>query len=429
MFSSHRHADLLHFIAQKESKCLELRSQLVAHESELLQLKQKWERIVHHEFGRTVGTYSPAPPQITAQGAASMTAASAGSGMAHASNGAVLDGIVEGVQGVGRLLAAGLSTAGTIPVSPSPSSSSSASAHARTPSLAARPSPFAKRGSGHGGHAAHGSMSSTSTSAYATTSSTRLSQSSSSSLGEDAVPPRSAVAPKAADGVDDGVQELIVRDTGATPTMSPNPAFLRRHPPPPLHPSHSQPASPASRPNLDSTTTSSRILRRRSREVPLVPLDSDNDDDAAAGAGADTKRALQCQDSASVKQTQARKRMSGGRLPPASSMPGAGLGSGLAWVGTVGKKIEELQVGQTCVVFLPSPFSLFVSVVCGWLMSRIWEQHLEESKTRFLAARGRLAVVPRRPVLAHNTHRASCIPCACDSAASAPFTVRVSLRR
>lgn len=32
-----RHADLLHFIAQKESKCLELRYQLAVHEAELLQ--------------------------------------------------------------------------------------------------------------------------------------------------------------------------------------------------------------------------------------------------------------------------------------------------------------------------------------------------------------------------------------------------------
>ena len=33
----YRHAELLHFIAQKESKCLELRSQLASHEAELLQ--------------------------------------------------------------------------------------------------------------------------------------------------------------------------------------------------------------------------------------------------------------------------------------------------------------------------------------------------------------------------------------------------------
>jgi hypothetical protein len=41
-----RHKDLLHFIAQKESKCVELRAQLAAHEADLLQLKKKWEKIV-----------------------------------------------------------------------------------------------------------------------------------------------------------------------------------------------------------------------------------------------------------------------------------------------------------------------------------------------------------------------------------------------
>ncbi|KIY70877.1 hypothetical protein CYLTODRAFT_165938 [Cylindrobasidium torrendii FP15055 ss-10] len=47
-----KHADLLHFIAQKESKCLELRSQLAVHERELLELKRKWERIVQRGFDR-----------------------------------------------------------------------------------------------------------------------------------------------------------------------------------------------------------------------------------------------------------------------------------------------------------------------------------------------------------------------------------------
>ncbi|PPQ85473.1 hypothetical protein CVT24_008311, partial [Panaeolus cyanescens] len=48
-----KHADLLHFIAQKESKCLELRSQLQVHEAELLQLKRKWERIVNRGFEKS----------------------------------------------------------------------------------------------------------------------------------------------------------------------------------------------------------------------------------------------------------------------------------------------------------------------------------------------------------------------------------------
>jgi hypothetical protein len=68
-FSSftNRYADLLQFIAQKESKCLELRSQLAIHESELLELKRKWERIVRREFGRNIpSTSTPASPATSA---------------------------------------------------------------------------------------------------------------------------------------------------------------------------------------------------------------------------------------------------------------------------------------------------------------------------------------------------------------------------
>lgn len=62
-----RYADLLQFIAQKESKCLELRSQLAIHESELLELKRKWERIVRREFGRNIpSTLTPASPAPSA---------------------------------------------------------------------------------------------------------------------------------------------------------------------------------------------------------------------------------------------------------------------------------------------------------------------------------------------------------------------------
>ncbi|KAH9924366.1 hypothetical protein B0H21DRAFT_781424 [Amylocystis lapponica] len=83
-----KHADLLQFIAQKESKCLELRSQLATHEAELSQLKRKWERIVSRGMDRISLPAGPSTP-VTA-------------------NGVVLDGIREGVHGVGRLLAAGL---------------------------------------------------------------------------------------------------------------------------------------------------------------------------------------------------------------------------------------------------------------------------------------------------------------------------------
>ncbi|KAI0089517.1 hypothetical protein BDY19DRAFT_108361 [Irpex rosettiformis] len=47
-----KHADLLQFIAQKEAKCLELRSQLEVHEAELSQLKRKWEKIVSRGMDR-----------------------------------------------------------------------------------------------------------------------------------------------------------------------------------------------------------------------------------------------------------------------------------------------------------------------------------------------------------------------------------------
>ncbi|KAG8933557.1 hypothetical protein FRC02_011572 [Tulasnella sp. 418] len=53
-----KHKDLLQFIAQKESKCLELRSQLEQHEAELRVLKSKWERIVSKAKPRSATTSS-----------------------------------------------------------------------------------------------------------------------------------------------------------------------------------------------------------------------------------------------------------------------------------------------------------------------------------------------------------------------------------
>lgn len=59
---SHRHADLLRFIAQKESKCLELRQQLAQHEADLLALKRKWERIVSRGSAAGASTSSMPTP-------------------------------------------------------------------------------------------------------------------------------------------------------------------------------------------------------------------------------------------------------------------------------------------------------------------------------------------------------------------------------
>ncbi|KIK91942.1 hypothetical protein PAXRUDRAFT_148374, partial [Paxillus rubicundulus Ve08.2h10] len=83
------HADLLHFIAQKERKCLELRDQLAVHERELAELKRKWERIVNRGFASGGGGCNP-PSHV---------APNAGLG------GVAFDGLKEGV----RMIAAGLS--------------------------------------------------------------------------------------------------------------------------------------------------------------------------------------------------------------------------------------------------------------------------------------------------------------------------------
>lgn len=170
-----RYADLLQFIAQKESKCLELRSQLAIHESELLELKRKWERIVRREFGRNVpSTSTPASP-------------------------AVLNGLVGGV----RALAAGTTSP---PLTPSIS-------RAR-PSLSA----VANR---EPSQAASNSVSSTTTSSSvpSATGSPRLSQSSMSSVAE----------VKTDSGKVKGQrEEVIARDSGGMKLQSPSSKVRRR---------------------------------------------------------------------------------------------------------------------------------------------------------------------------------------------------------
>ncbi|KAL5476933.1 hypothetical protein ACEPAI_3119 [Sanghuangporus weigelae] len=138
-----KHAVLLHFIAQKESRCLEIRSQLATEEAELLTLKRKWEQIVSRQVKRSssASVSSSLDAETTMQ-----------------SN--MLSGIKEGVQEVGRLLAQ-LGDLGVQNKETDPSA----------------------------GHASNSSISTTTTTTSA--SSTRLSQSSMSSLGmaEDEVPP------------------------------------------------------------------------------------------------------------------------------------------------------------------------------------------------------------------------------------------------
>lgn len=177
-----RYADLLQFIAQKESKCLELRSELAIHDSELLELKRKWERIVRREFGRDI------PPTSTPASPATST---------------VLNGLVGGV----RALAAATTSPPLTPSTSRPRPSSSAVANREK------------------SQSASNSVSSTTTTT--TTSSVPsavgspcLSQSSMSSVAET----------KTGSGkVDSQREEVIARDSGGMNLQSPSSKVLRRH--------------------------------------------------------------------------------------------------------------------------------------------------------------------------------------------------------
>ncbi|THH29244.1 hypothetical protein EUX98_g4948 [Antrodiella citrinella] len=279
-----KHADLLQFIAQKESKCLELRSQLMAHEEELGQLKRKWERIVSRGMDRA---YTPAfpshnmPLSSTPSSSRHATSPSLASTLLNPSNGAVLDGIKEGVQGVGRLLAAGLEL----------SSSSSPSATATSPGLSsvsrAAMTPALKRAK----HVNTQSVSSVSTSGTASSSvlsaGTRLSQSSASSLS----------FPE-----DEEDRALLEEDEDST--------IHRRS----MHEALEQTMSSEFTP--PTTDKSAKLIRRRSREAPKLPSPSFFDGHSP--------------------------------VSPNASLAGAPVSSWVGSMGsTMGKKWEEIQKGET----------------------------------------------------------------------------------
>ncbi|KAJ7336429.1 hypothetical protein DFH08DRAFT_1083189 [Mycena albidolilacea] len=344
-----KHADLLHFIAQKESKCLELRSQLAVHEAELLQLKRKWERIVSRGF---TSPHNPAPSPSAAPSSSSSYFAShsnhsnSNSASSNASshptpgtslgaaalsaleptNAAVLDGIREGVQGVGRSIIAALS----------PTAAGAGAGHHPSASAAAYAESVLN---GHGHGRTHSKNSSLSTLATATSTSTStstksrfsLSQSSQSSLGEE--PPLTpdlsvgevdGVEVQEGDGEDGegGAQVLMVHDTGATPTMSPNPAFSAR------------------RAARDRASASAAARQAGAGGDSSAEAEEDFFFAQAQVAAAAKTRTPS---SPSTARPAAGKRGSAGGAIP-------GLTGGLvdsvgvsAWVGSVGKKWEELQ--------------------------------------------------------------------------------------
>ncbi|CAE6417374.1 unnamed protein product [Rhizoctonia solani] len=136
-----KHKDLLHFIAQKEAKCVELRAQLATHEADLLQLKKKWEKIVAKGNDRQAARMSTG-------------------------NGAV--DLVRGIFGLGEI------TLPPSPTLPSPGNASSPGYTSSPSPLKGTRPPLTPASRGHLSHTPHSSIS--------TATSTRYSLSSASSL-------------------------------------------------------------------------------------------------------------------------------------------------------------------------------------------------------------------------------------------------------
>lgn len=285
----------------------------------LFTVKRKWERIVNRGFERSHGINDYSPPNTSSN--TSINNQNQG--------GAVLEGIREGVQGVSRFIAAGLGE--FAPAAPSSSS----------------PSPASRSAASRRNHSAQPSSSSVSTYATNASGSTRLSQSSASSLGDDVGLREGDSEPERFSDADgDGEQQvLMVRDTGATPTMSPNPVFVRKHNSGPLEPNFDA-ATKDKAPSMGGDRNSIKN-RRKSRDLTSPPP-------SAFSKSYDLSTSPTA-DSAAVRQTLKAKRLSGSGLPPPMSMPGlvsltgaVGNGNG-SWVGSVGKKWEELQRGATYV--------------------------------------------------------------------------------
>ena len=213
-------------------------------------MKRKWERIVNRGFEKTSSSSLPSPTTP-------YTPSSLATNAASSSSGVVLEGIKEGVQGMSRFITAGLGSIahvgtaeGNNPVSSSTSTLSPTSRGNRR--LSSKfPVPLRL---GSGNNYEHESHSSSSTSASFTTLASSSTSATSLMLEQGTTQvlsppftPTSDEAPNTYDefgdfeeapaqSLNENVEQeenpeqvLMVHDTGATPTMSPNPHFQRRN--------------------------------------------------------------------------------------------------------------------------------------------------------------------------------------------------------
>lgn len=275
------------------------------------------------------------------------------------------------MQGVSRLIAAGLAIS-DLPYSPALAPSPLPTSRTRRPRPASIALPLRPT------HSTTQSNSSSASTFTSTTKSTRFSQSSASSFGEDVIPSINASPGHAASGKeteadlssssDDNV--LMVQDTGATPTMSPNPAFVQRQ-----RRREERELKRASLGLQQSTSTTSvrpcvtaegpqgdggMTVRRRSRESQnygYSPFFDDASRTALSHTLGDLSHSpvstspLEEKDSkakrASVMMNAAGFPLGSLALTAGSAVVAAGAQPVSSWVGNVGRKWEELQKGNS----------------------------------------------------------------------------------
>lgn len=369
-----KHAELLHFIAQKESKCLELRSQLAMHEAELLQLKRKWELVVNRGFEKYQASPSPSsasfpnPPSAlspslpfvspsSTSASSARTASSPYFPLIPGPHAPVLEGIKGGVQGMSRLIAAGLESIAGGSIEPGHDSHQSRAFLHQPPlplrlgSVSELDGKTSKRHAQNESQSSSSTVASISSESAANTSATSVR--SSSSFDGSASPARRQIQQTAQeeDTLDAreehknstpvsnrSEQVLIVRDTGATPTMSPNPDFERkRRSKKPIGTNGDAPA-PENEKDFDAWLHDEVSFRSRREQQKTSWVNAQ-----VSGSAAETST------------TMVQSSKPPPPLPPMSTIPGlatmnlAGPAAQQvsSWVGSVGKKLGEIRGSST----------------------------------------------------------------------------------
>ena len=328
-------------------------------------VKRKWEHIINRRFEKP--SSNSFPSLITSSTASVLTTSTAGS-----TSGVVLEGIKEGVQGMGRFITAGLESIGQGNTPLSPLTDTLPSTSRKNRRLSSKfPVPLRL---GSGNNYRHESRSSSSTSASVSTIASS-STSATSPMSEDGTmqvlsPPLTSTSDETSNRYDEfgdfegapptrslndlaeqeenSEQVLMVHDTGATPTMSPNPHFQRRSR---MDVEKNDPAC-----ELDSGWDNGRTT-----SGALMTSADDSIDDLMK-FGSQPHRSSSSPATHTVQPFPTKLlELQRPSLPGVSSIPGLASSSMpindttpqsmSTWVGSVGKKWDEIRESQTLVSF------------------------------------------------------------------------------